>query len=117
MVQNYQKPYGVAPEPVQNQFNVNDMLTVVMETEEGKEAYKSWVDKRDLVLSVLARQVPEGNQAYLEFEQKIKNIYNNVLLEAVKNNKKPDESAKYEKTIKDMQAKIDKLEAKPNGTK
>jgi hypothetical protein len=57
--------------------------------------------QRDIALSRIAREVPEGAQAYNNFENKIKEIYNNVLLQTVKNksNKSETDELKNKKTI------------------
>ena len=109
-------------QPQQSQADVNDMLGIAMETDEGKKAYQEWLVQRDIALSRIAREVPEGATAYNNFEMKIKDIYNNVLLQTVKNKSNKSETDELknknnelEEQMAKMQAQLDKLsEVKPN---
>ena len=117
----YQQQINQSQQPQQNQADVNDMLKIAMETQEGKTAYQEWLTQRDIALSRIAREVPEGAQAYINFENKIKEIYNKVLLDTVKNKSNTNETQELksknetlEKQMQAMQEQIDKLKESKN---
>jgi len=107
--QQQQQMLPQVPQQPQRPIITDDMIKVVMQTEEGKNNYQNWLIKRDAELTFISRQTPDGAIAHNEYENNISHIYNNILLKMAQNNTPSTESEDLKTQLADMQKQMNQL--------